>query len=104
MSSTCQVDVLDNLTRKFHVCGRKSKDVPDNPEGLCGIHLRQRSEEARKEEERRRESAATQALIDEFAAYGVDVYPQYWNGKYDLTSVMVRTDVLRRLVQKGEQK
>lgn len=105
MSNTCQVDVFDNLTQKFHVCGRKSKGVPNNPEGLCGIHLRQRSEEVRKEEERRRESAAKQALIDEFAALGVDVYPLYWNGGYDLTRVTVNTNVLRRLVQKkGEQK
>jgi len=96
VSNTCQVWVYrrDNPWAKDPRCGKKSKDVPDNPEGLCGIHLRQRNEEARKEK----------ALIDEFAAYGVDVYPQYWNGKYDLTSVTVRTDVLRRLVQKGEQK
>jgi hypothetical protein len=34
---TCKVTIWSGWDS--HLCGKKSKDVPDNPQGKCGMHL-----------------------------------------------------------------
>lgn len=99
----CKEEVYNNLSRHTHVCGKPSKDDPDNPTGMCGVHLAALNRRRDASRERKAYEAKLAGVVAEFADRGVAVQNAWIAGAARADRVTISVEDLRALIERAGQ-
>ena len=100
---TCKEEVYNNLSRRTHVCGKASKDAPDNPKGMCGVHLAALNRRRDANRERKAYEAVLAGVVAEFAGRGVTVQNAWIAGAARADRVTISVEDLWALVERADR-